>query len=78
MRRVILWLAVVIVLCAYCDFVSGQIVRQEKISLVGTLEAVYPGEVIVKNENGESRTFLIQEKDATGVPSISPVSEVGA
>ena len=68
MRRVILWLTVVIVLCTDSDFVSGQVIQQEKISLVGTLEAVYPGEVIVKDENGKSRTFLIQENADAGVP----------
>lgn len=68
MRRQIILLIVVIGLGGWADVVLGQIFRENQITLKGTLEAVYPGEVVVKDESGESRTFLIQESEAGGVP----------
>lgn len=44
------------------------IIRQQRIDLSGTVEAVYPGEIVIKDESGKPRTYLIQSKEAIGVP----------
>jgi hypothetical protein len=54
--------------CSALAVAQDPVIRQERIDLSGAVEAVYPGEILIKDQAGKSRAYLIQSKEAIGIP----------